>query len=148
MLRGIIACIAAVAFSAPAMAQTQPSDQPTWNGPALDTQGWFVGGVGADNNTVLLLKPFPHSRKSTVRKIWARYEFAKVDTSGAFATLSYVDVDEVKCIDRELRIIQETDYTNNNFGGEPSRNLYTPNAQWSFPIPGSLGDTIATLACT
>ena len=98
----------------------------------LQANGWYE--VGGNDDTVLFV------RFDQANTIWARFESREGN-----GILSSAHLYEVDCRARTMTVIQATGYERRNMLG-PSTDLGR-EYQARRPIPGSLGETIFTLAC-
>ena len=132
---------AAVGVAILLLAAAEPSHEwPTWASEILPN-GWTAEAWS--QGTVLLVRPAIQVPAPAYRRIWVRYE-NQTATDGF--TVSQVAFEEVDCAQRRIRMLQLTDYSARNMGGD-ERPLVYQTPVWSFATPGTLGDLVVSDAC-
>ena len=119
------------------------AQQPVWNGPPVDlSAGWRVLGVTADNNIVNLVQHADSAKGSPYKRIWYRNENV-LAPNGYHST---VGLNEVDCLEKRWRALQEAVYVGYNMIGR-SESSDKPSP-WEYIIPGSFGDAVLQILCT
>ena len=143
------ASVASIALCfGPATAQTptvpeQPPVNP-WTGIVIDPMGWTLLD-GCDAYECFFYRLPILRSEAGLPRVWTRAEYAKVQGNSGNVR-SVADFDEVDCVRRRSRSLQQFQYPNSNLGGTGGWVSSSPGP-WTFDPPGTFGEALDRLAC-
>lgn len=107
-----------------------------WFDISRSMDGWQYHGTSEGQATVTLFKPGPRASM-----IWVRFEPRQVvDGIG-----SQVQLTEVRCVEGQSRVLQQTNYSGHNLTGRST--VFNNPTAWIYSTPGTVSEGIFNRAC-